>query len=68
MILVLVVIAGYLVWLRSKVQTPVSPQIERQQEVTITPVPQVSEEATPPAVEATASMKEKVASPSPAKR
>lgn len=59
-ILVLVVIAGYLIWLRSKVQAPVSPQTT-EVEVTATPTPQATS-ATPsatPGKEATGSMKEK---------
>lgn len=36
-ILVLVVIAGYLVWLRSKVTSPVTPRVEQEVEVTATP-------------------------------
>lgn len=53
-------IAGYLVWLRSKYQPAVSPRVET--EVTATPLPTapVPEEAsTPSAKEATGSMKEK---------
>lgn len=71
MILVLVVIAGYLVWLRSKVQVPVSPQLEEQQEVVITPAPQATSEAklaSPSAEEATGSIQEKTPSPSPDNR
>ncbi len=52
-ILVLVVIAGYLVWLRTKYQPTVSPQI---QEVVAEPTPAAStEEATPAGKEATGS-------------
>lgn len=60
-ILVLVVIAGYLIWLRSKFQPPVTPQIQEQ--VQVTPTPQPTAEATPSATpggkEATGSMKQK---------
>lgn len=58
-ILVLVVIAGYLVWLRSKYQPPVSPQVQNQEAI-VSPTPQVSGSAvpaTPSAKEATGSMK-----------
>ena len=67
-ILVLVVIAGYLIWLRSKFQSPVTPQI--QEHVQVTPAPQPAVEASPSATpggppagragkEATGSMKQK---------
>jgi len=60
-ILVLVVVVGYLVWLRSKYQAPVTPQVQEQ--VQITPTPEVSITATPSATpggkEATGSMKQK---------
>lgn len=65
-ILVLVVIAGYLVWLRSRVLQPVSPQLEEQEEVVITPAPVATDEAeqsSPSAKEATGSMKEKTPTP-----
>lgn len=59
-ILALVVIAGYLVWLRSKFQQPVTPQVE-QVAVTVTPEPttQASPSATPGTKEATGSVKQK---------
>lgn len=56
-ILVLVVIAGYLVWLRSKYQPQVTPQIPTGQ-VIAEPTPSAAasaEEATPPGKEATGS-------------
>ncbi len=62
-ILVLVVIAGYLVWLRSKISTPVVPGVEQVQvtaEPTITPIATTS--ASPsatPGKEATGSIKQK---------
>lgn len=67
-ILVLVVIAGYLVWLRSKVAAPVSPQVI---EVDVSPSPQpeitASPSATPTATpggkEATGSVKQKTSTP-----
>lgn len=54
----MVVIAGYLVWLRSKVQAPVSPQIT---EVEVSPSPEV--EASPGAKEATPATKQKTSTP-----
>lgn len=60
-ILVLVVIAGYLIWLRSKVQAPIAPQA--LPEVTASPSPSPLQSATPSASpsskEATGSMKQK---------
>lgn len=69
-ILVLVVIAGYLIWLRSKVQAPTLPQASP--EVTMQPSPSPAQSATPSASpkgkEATGSMKQKSAtSPAMAK-
>lgn len=61
-ILVLVVIAGYLIWLRSRYQPPVSPQVETPKtsvEPTASPQQSASPSATPGAKEATGSMKEK---------
>lgn len=61
-LLVLVVIAGYLVWLRSKYQPPVTPQL--QEEVEVVPSPQA--EASPSAEEeATGSVQESTNSSSP---
>ena len=56
-ILVLVVIAGYLVWLRSRFQPPVTPQVEEQVQVTSTPQPTTvaTPSATPGGKEATGS-------------
>ncbi|MBI2020493.1 hypothetical protein HYS94_03650 [Candidatus Daviesbacteria bacterium] len=68
-ILVLVVIAGYLVWLRSKYQPPVSPVVEET--VTVSPIPTPTEIATPsasPTEEATGSMKQKTSTPSSTSR
>lgn len=67
-ILVLVVIAGYLIWLRSKVQAPVSPRVEEEVQVTPTPSPIVS--ATPSASpkEATGSVKQKTSTSGAATR
>lgn len=70
-ILVLVVIAGYLVWLRSKYQQPVSPRLEVEQEVVVTPAPEATSgaaQASPSAKEATGSMKEKTSTGSPVKK
>ena len=69
-ILVLVVIAGYLVWLRSKYQPSVSPKVE-QQEVMVSPTPESTSSAmpaTPSAKEATGSMKEKGSTSSSTKK
>lgn len=64
-ILALVVIAGYLVWLRSKVQAPVSPQVTEEVEVVSSPTPEVSASpsATPGAKEATPATKQKTSTP-----
>ena len=61
-ILVLVVIAGYLVWLRSKVTAPVAPQVEQEQ---VTATPEATLVASPSATpkEATGSVKQKTAAP-----
>lgn len=62
-------IAGYLVWLRSKYQPTVSPTLET--EVTTTPSPAASvleETSTPSAKEATGSMKEKTSTGSSTKK
>lgn len=70
-ILVLVVIAGYLVWLRSRYQQPVSPQLEEQQEVVVTAAPVATDEAeqaSPSAKEATGSVKEKASTGSSSKK
>ncbi len=65
-ILVLVVIAGYLVWIRSKYQPPVSPKMEEQVTVTPSPAPTKSAfpTATPGAKEETGSMKQKTSTSS----
>ena len=66
-ILVLVVIAGYLVWLRSRIQPPVSPAVV--EEVVVNPSPQdiASPEASPSAIpgakEATPATKDKTSTP-----
>ncbi|MBI3109540.1 hypothetical protein HYZ06_00685 [Candidatus Daviesbacteria bacterium] len=64
-ILVLVVIAGYLVWLRSRYQPPVSPQAGGEVQVTPSPEPSVSASpsATPAGKEATGSVKQKTSTP-----
>lgn len=68
-ILVLVVIAGYLVWLRSKFQQPSFPTAIEEQ---VTPMPSstvsASPSATPSTKEATASMKQKTATSSTSKK
>lgn len=48
-ILILVVIAGYLVWLRSRYQPPISPQPVSSPEITATPAASPTQEATPTA-------------------
>ena len=65
-ILVLVVIAGYLIWLRSRYSAPVSPQPSPEVTVTPTSSPQVTAtpSASPGGKEATGSMKQKVSTPS----
>lgn len=67
-LLVLVVIAGYLVWLRSKAAPVVSPKSEEQVQVTPTvqPTMTVSPSATPK--EATGSTKQKVSTPGAVKK
>ena len=68
-ILVLVVIAGYLVWLRSRVQNPISPKTT--EEMVQTPAPTASSSAqmaTSSAKEATGSMKQKAATSSSMKK
>lgn len=69
-ILVLVVVAAYLVWLRSKVQQPVSPKLDTQQEVVITTTPEATSETdqATQSEEATGSMKEKSSTSSPSSR
>lgn len=69
-ILVLVVIAGYLVWLRSRYQPPVSPQAGEEVQVVPSPSPEVSAtpSATPAGKEATGSVKQKTSTPGAATR
>ena len=55
-ILALVVIAGYLVWIRSKIQPPISPLLQQEVEVNPTVAPAM-EDASP-------SVQEKVSTPS----
>lgn len=57
-LLVVVVIAGYLVWLRSKVSAPVSPKAVEQVQVTPSAVPTAaSASATPKAATNAAKLK-----------
>lgn len=67
-ILVLVVIAGYLVWIRSRYQSSVSPQVNKEVQATPTvqPIQSASPSVTPGVKEATGSVKVKSAT-SPAK-
>lgn len=64
-ILVLVVVAGYLIWLRSRTQAPVSPQ--PSPEVTVAPTASPEQTATPaasPAVrEATGPARQRTSTP-----
>lgn len=70
-ILALVVVAGYLVWLRSKVQEPISPQVTEEVEVAPSPTPEETASpsatpiSTPGAKEATGSVKQKSPTPKP---
>lgn len=65
LILVLVVIAGYLVWIRSRVTQPVVPNVQ-QEEV----IPQPTQSASPSASpkEATGSVKQKTSTSSSVKK
>lgn len=64
-ILVLVVIAGYLVWIRSKYQPPVSPKSQETVQTAEPSVPaSASPTATPVSKEATGSMKQKTSTSS----
>lgn len=68
-LLVLVVIAGYLIWLRSKVTPVASPKSETQ--VQVTPTVQPTLTASPsatPTKEATASVKPRTATPGAIRR
>lgn len=77
-LLVLVVIAGYLVWIRSRVQSAISPKVEEQIVATPTPVatattsPSASASARPSATpggkEATGSVKQRTPTASSAPR
>lgn len=62
-LLVLVVIAGYLVWIRSKITPSVSPQVEEQVQVVSTPTVVASPSAAPTGKEATGSVKQKTSTP-----
>ncbi len=65
-LLVLVVIAGYLIWIRSKISQPVTPQATPEVTVVPTSTPEVSASpsATPGVKAATGSAKQKVSTPS----
>lgn len=69
-LLVLVVIVGYLIWIRSQGALTVSPKAEEEVQATptvmptSTPTPSATPSATPGAKEATGSMKQKVSTPS----
>lgn len=63
-LLVLVVIAGYLIWLRSRISPVVSPQIEPEVQVTATPTPtKIASPSATPGKEATGSVKPKISTP-----
>lgn len=68
-ILVLAAIAGYLVWLRSKVVPTISPRVE---EIQVTPVASATASATPSATpadrEATGSVRQTTATPGATRR
>lgn len=66
-LLVLVVIAGYLIWLRSKVASPVSPKVEQVQ---VTPMATIVSTASPSATpkEASSSVRPRTATPGATKR
>ncbi len=62
-ILVLVVIAGYLVWLRSRVEPTVTPELEQTQ---VTPTPEPTLTASPsatPGSEATGAGRQRISTP-----
>lgn len=66
-LLILVAIAGYLIWLRSKVSPITTSQVEQVQVTpTIEPTMTASPSASPK--EATSSVKPKTATPSPTRR
>lgn len=68
-ILVLVVIAGYLVWLRSRVQSPITPVVNMGQVQSPTPTASASAQvASPSGKEATGSSKDKAATSSSTKK
>lgn len=71
-LLVLVVIAGYLIWLRSKFQQTIATPRQQQVQVVATPVPvatlAASPSATPAIKEATSSAKQKTATPAGTRR
>lgn len=70
-ILVFVVIAGYLVWLRSRYQPPVSPKAEDQIQLaqpTPSASPSVTPAASPLGKEATGSTQQKISTPGATKR
>lgn len=68
-ILVLVVIAGYLVWLRSRVQSPITPVVNTEQVQSPTPTASASAQvASPSGKEATGSGKNKAATSSSMKK
>lgn len=68
-LLLVVVIAGYLVWLRSKVSVPVSPKVEVEVQVVPTAVPTATASASAAlGKEATTATKAKNATTSPVRR
>ncbi|MCL5784871.1 MAG: hypothetical protein M1142_05990 [Patescibacteria group bacterium] len=67
-LLILVVIAGYLIWLRSRVQSSIAPRIEQQVQVTPTPIATATASPSATPKEASGSVKQKTATPSVRRR
>lgn len=55
-----VVIAGFLVWLRSRYQPPMLPKVEEQVQVSVQSTPTATPSAVPSGEEATGSTKQKI--------
>lgn len=62
LILMVVVIAGYLVWIRSRIQQPVVPNVE--QAVQVSPSPSIESSPSASPKEATGSVKQKTSTTS----
>lgn len=63
-----VVIVGYLIWLRSKVAVPISPKVEEQIEVTSSPEPTLTASPSAVVTEATGSAKPSTATSGASKK